>query len=156
MRVTPQHNSRYDRIGSWIHLAECEPMFFPFKCYTPRVEEGKNTSTVIPASRKRRRKGNRISLRWDSASRPKRRLIRTYFWISLFTSYRITANSLIECNVILIANKELKNIYLPEAMFLKLRMSEHTSVAYNINASHQATACWTFSRQRIWATLQEL
>jgi hypothetical protein len=60
--------------------------------YIPRVEAGKNTSTVIPASRKRRRKGNRISLRWDSASRPKRRIMRTYFWISLFTSYRITAN----------------------------------------------------------------
>jgi hypothetical protein len=30
---------------------------------SPRVEAGKNTSTVIPASRKRRRKGNRISLR---------------------------------------------------------------------------------------------
>jgi hypothetical protein len=29
----------------------------------PRVEAGKNTSTVIPASRKWRRKGNRISLR---------------------------------------------------------------------------------------------
>jgi hypothetical protein len=29
----------------------------------PRVGAGKNTSTVIPASRKRRRKGNRISLR---------------------------------------------------------------------------------------------
>jgi hypothetical protein len=28
-----------------------------------RVEAGKNISTVIPASRKRRRKGNRISLR---------------------------------------------------------------------------------------------
>jgi hypothetical protein len=36
-------------------------------------------------------------------------LMRTYFWISLFTSYRITANQLIESNVILIANKELKN-----------------------------------------------
>jgi hypothetical protein len=71
-----------------------------------RVETGKNTSTVIPASRKRRRKGNRISLRWDSVSHPKRRLIRTYFWISLFTSYRITANYLIESNVILIPNKE--------------------------------------------------
>jgi hypothetical protein len=70
----------------------------------PRVEAGKNTSTVIPASRKRRRKGNRISLRSDSASRPKRRLMRTYFWISLFTSYRITANYLIESNVILIAS----------------------------------------------------
>jgi hypothetical protein len=31
----------------------------------PRVEAGKNTSTIIPASRKRRRKGNRISLRWE-------------------------------------------------------------------------------------------
>jgi hypothetical protein len=59
------------------------------------VEEGKNTSTIIPASCKRRRKGNRISLMWDSASRPKRRLMRTYFWISLFTSYRITVNLLI-------------------------------------------------------------
>jgi hypothetical protein len=58
----------------------------------PRVEAGKNTSIVIPESRKRRRKGNRISLRWDSANRPQRRLMRTYFWISLFTSYRITAN----------------------------------------------------------------
>jgi hypothetical protein len=53
----------------------------------PRVEAGKNTSTVIPASRKRRRKKSRISLRWDSASRPKRSLIRTYIWIRLFTSY---------------------------------------------------------------------
>jgi hypothetical protein len=57
-----------------------------------RVEAGKNTSNVIPASRKRQRKGNWISLRWDSASRPERRLMRTYFWISLFTSYSITAN----------------------------------------------------------------
>jgi hypothetical protein len=28
----------------------------------PRVEAGKNTSTVIPASRKRRRKGNPVVL----------------------------------------------------------------------------------------------
>jgi hypothetical protein len=34
--------------------------------------------------------------------------MRTYFWISLFMSYRITANYLIESNVILIANKEFK------------------------------------------------
>jgi hypothetical protein len=34
--------------------------------------------------------------------------MRTYFWIILFTSYRITANYLIEPNVILIANKEFK------------------------------------------------
>jgi hypothetical protein len=46
------------------------------------------TSTVIPASRKRRQKENRVSLRWDSASRPKRRLMKTYFWISLFMSYK--------------------------------------------------------------------
>jgi hypothetical protein len=72
------------------------------------VETGKNASTVIPASRKRRWKGNRISLRWDSASRPKRTLMRTYFWINLFTSHRITAFYLIEYNVILIANKEFK------------------------------------------------
>jgi hypothetical protein len=38
--------------------------------------------------------------------------MRTYFWISLFTSFRISANSLIESNVILIASKELKkNIF---------------------------------------------
>jgi hypothetical protein len=43
----------------------------------PRVEVGKNTPIVIPASRKKRRKGNRISLRWVSASRPKRRLMKT-------------------------------------------------------------------------------
>jgi hypothetical protein len=36
--------------------------------------------------------------------------MRTYFWISLFTSHRITANQLIESNVILIANKELKKL----------------------------------------------
>jgi hypothetical protein len=41
-----------------------------------------------------------------------RRLMRTYFWICLFTSYRITANQLIESNVIPIANNEFKNIYI--------------------------------------------
>jgi hypothetical protein len=35
-------------------------------------------------------------------------LKRAYFGISLFTSYRSTENALIESNVILIANKELK------------------------------------------------
>jgi hypothetical protein len=39
--------------------------------------------------------------------------MRTYFWISLFTSYRITVNQLIESNVILIANKEFKKLLLP-------------------------------------------
>jgi hypothetical protein len=58
----------------------------------PRVEASKNTSTVITASRKRRQKGNWISLSWDSASRPKKRLMRTYHWISFFKSYIETAN----------------------------------------------------------------
>jgi hypothetical protein len=31
-----------------------------FILYLPRVEAGKNTSTVIPASRKRRQKGNPV------------------------------------------------------------------------------------------------
>jgi hypothetical protein len=31
--------------------------------------------------------------------------MRTYFWISLFISYRIEANQLIKSNVILVANK---------------------------------------------------
>jgi hypothetical protein len=34
--------------------------------------------------------------------------MRTYFWISLFTSYRITAKYLIGSDVILIANKDFK------------------------------------------------
>jgi hypothetical protein len=34
--------------------------------------------------------------------------MRTYFWISLFAFYRITANYLIEFNVILSDNKEFK------------------------------------------------
>jgi hypothetical protein len=36
----------------------------------PRVEAGKNTSTVIPASRKRRQKGNPI-VSGETARRPK-------------------------------------------------------------------------------------
>jgi hypothetical protein len=35
----------------------------------------------------------------------------TYFWINLFTSFRITANWLIDSNLILIANKELKKLF---------------------------------------------
>jgi hypothetical protein len=31
-----------------------------FRCQLPRVEVGKNTSTVIPASRKRRQEGNPV------------------------------------------------------------------------------------------------
>jgi hypothetical protein len=52
----------------------------------PRVEAGKNTSTVIPASLKRRQKGNPV-VSGETASRPKRRSMRTYHWISLFKSY---------------------------------------------------------------------
>jgi hypothetical protein len=56
-----------------------------------RVEAGKNTSTVIPVSRKKRQKGNPV-VSGETASRPKRRLMRTYHWISLFKSYIETAN----------------------------------------------------------------
>jgi hypothetical protein len=52
----------------------------------PRVEAGKNTSTVMPASRKRRQKRNPV-VSGETASRPKRRLMRTYHWINLFKSY---------------------------------------------------------------------
>jgi hypothetical protein len=34
--------------------------FSGYRVYGPRVEAGKNTSTVIPVSRKRRRKGNPV------------------------------------------------------------------------------------------------
>jgi hypothetical protein len=44
----------------------------------------------------------------ETASRPKKRLMRTYHWISLFKSYTQSANYLIEPKVILIANKESK------------------------------------------------
>jgi hypothetical protein len=57
----------------------------------PRVEAGKNTSTGIPASCKRRQKANPV-VSGETASRPKRRLMRTYHWISLFKSYIETAN----------------------------------------------------------------
>jgi hypothetical protein len=49
----------------------------------PRVEAGNNTSTVIPA--KRRWKGNLV-VSADTASRPKKTLIRTYHRINLFKS----------------------------------------------------------------------
>jgi hypothetical protein len=52
----------------------------------PRGEAGKNTSTVIPARRKRRQKGNPV-VSDETASRPKRRLMRICHWISLFKSY---------------------------------------------------------------------
>jgi hypothetical protein len=46
------------RNSNGVHLEELVSFPLPL-----RMEAGKNTSTVIPASRKRRRKGNRISLR---------------------------------------------------------------------------------------------
>jgi hypothetical protein len=41
---------------------------------------------VIPASRKRRQKGNPV-VSGETASRYNRRLMRAYHWISLFKSY---------------------------------------------------------------------
>jgi hypothetical protein len=61
-------------------------VLFAFILCLPRVEAGKNTSTVIPASRKRRQEGNPVVLA-ETASRHKGRLMRTYHWISLFKSY---------------------------------------------------------------------
>jgi hypothetical protein len=57
----------------------------------PRVQASNNTPTVIPASRKRRQKGTPV-VYGATASRPKRRLMRTYLWISLLKSYIETAN----------------------------------------------------------------
>jgi hypothetical protein len=78
-------------LRSWVRIPLEVWMFVCVLCAfilcPPHVEVGKNIFTVIPASRKRRQKGNRISLRWDSASQPKKRLMRTYHWISLFKSY---------------------------------------------------------------------
>jgi hypothetical protein len=74
----------------------------------PRVEAGKNTYTVIPASRKRRQKGNAIVSGETVPADLRKRIMRTYHWISLFKSYIETANYLIESKVILIANKRVK------------------------------------------------
>jgi hypothetical protein len=52
----------------------------------PRVEAGKNTSTVIPASRKRRQKGNPIVSGETVPADLRRRLMMIYHWISLFKS----------------------------------------------------------------------
>jgi hypothetical protein len=52
-----------------------------------RVEAGKNTSTVIPASRKRRQKGNPVVSGETVPADLTKRLMRTYHWISLFKSY---------------------------------------------------------------------
>jgi hypothetical protein len=46
----------------YVQSGQC-PATFRRDTLVPCVEAGKNTSTVIPAIRKRRRRGNRISLR---------------------------------------------------------------------------------------------
>jgi hypothetical protein len=56
------------------------------------MEAGKNTSTVIPVSRKRRQKGNSVVSGEIVPADLRERLRRTYHWISLFKSYRETAN----------------------------------------------------------------
>jgi hypothetical protein len=59
--------------------------------------------------------------------------MRTYFWISLFTSYR----KLIESNVIMIANKEFKKI-----------IKEEKTEIYNVHAATSITPLlgWTTKR----------
>jgi hypothetical protein len=69
-------------LEAWVFVCvQCE-----FILCIPSVEAGKNTSTVISASRKGRQKGNPV-VSGETASRPKRRLMRTYHWISLFKSH---------------------------------------------------------------------
>jgi hypothetical protein len=58
----------------------------------PRVEASKNTSTVIPASRKRRQKGNPVVSGETVPADLRKRLMTTYYWISLFKSYIESAN----------------------------------------------------------------
>jgi hypothetical protein len=53
----------------------------------PRVEAGNNTSTVIPASRKGRQKGNPVVSGETVLADLRKRLMRIYHWISLFKSY---------------------------------------------------------------------
>jgi hypothetical protein len=53
----------------------------------PRAEAGKKTSTVIPASRKRRQKGIPVVSGETVPADLRKRLMRTYHWISLFKSY---------------------------------------------------------------------
>jgi hypothetical protein len=58
----------------------------------PRVEAGKNTFTVIPTSRKSRQKGNPVVSGETVPADLRKRLVRTYHWISLFKSYIESAN----------------------------------------------------------------
>jgi hypothetical protein len=46
--------------------------------FLPRVEAGKNTSTVIPANRKRRQKGNSVVSGETVPGDLRKRLMRTY------------------------------------------------------------------------------
>jgi hypothetical protein len=66
-------------------------MFVRFLCAfilcLPRVEARKNISTVIPASRKRRQKGNPLVSGETVPADLRKRLMSTYHWISLFRSY---------------------------------------------------------------------
>jgi hypothetical protein len=55
--------------------------------FVPRVEAGKNTSTIIPASCKRRQKGNPVVSGETVPADLRERLMRNYHWISLFKSY---------------------------------------------------------------------
>jgi hypothetical protein len=50
----------------------------------PRVEAGKNTSIVISASRKRRQKWNPVVSGETVPADLRKRLMKTYHWISLF------------------------------------------------------------------------
>jgi hypothetical protein len=53
----------------------------------PHVEADKNTSTVIPVSRKRRQKGNPVVSGETVPADLRKMLMRTYHWISLFKAY---------------------------------------------------------------------
>jgi hypothetical protein len=72
-------------------LTDCTANYRPFlSSESPRVEAGNNTSTVIPASRKRRQKGNPTSSS------------HIYIYIYIFSQLAYS-------KVILISNKGLKN-----------------------------------------------
>jgi hypothetical protein len=61
----------------------------------PCAEAGKNTSTstVIPASRKRRQKGNPVVSRETVPADLRKTLMRTYHWIRLFKVIYIQGDS---------------------------------------------------------------
>jgi hypothetical protein len=49
-----------DPLRPYSRISRAEPLLFLSNSSSHRVEAGKNTSTVIPASRKRRRKGTKL------------------------------------------------------------------------------------------------